>query len=464
MVNNTKITFVFAREGKKSSTTYGGFANRLQKTGNLQDTDVDTVALENLLYILREDGTASIIDTVTQKDLRDNALVYFKSWQSLPNEAAALARYLLHQGVTFADTLALGKGNSKLVTMYRQWGEGIRIPNTIYTTKNENLIKLLHSDMSKDLIGEKFILKDVEGAKGKLNFYVTANEAEKILDDYPDVRFMCQRYVPNDGDIRIGVYGSVARFVLSRVGNGTSHLNNTSAGGKGTLVPATDLSSRVRTLAEKAARASELQVAGVDVIQDKHTKKWFVLEVNQGSQIVTGAFTEENMRVFIEGLKSMTRERKARTRQSPRKVIGRRAHAKLSELNVVSVIAKIDTGAYSSTLHAEDIKVIKDANGSDILQFVIAPSEQLQTKNNENIIIKTNDFFVQRVRSSNGQVQERYSIRTKISLDGIRFPATLTLSDRSEMGYPLLIGRRLLRSRFIVNVELNESNELKWNY
>ena len=42
--------------------------------------------------------------------------------------------------------------------------------------------------------------------------------------------------------------------------------------------------------------------------------------------------------------------------------------------------------------------------------------------------------------------------------------ASITLSDRSAMGYPLLVGRKLLRSRFIVNVELNEQNEIDWKY
>jgi hypothetical protein len=80
------------------------------------------------------------------------------------------------------------------------------------------------------------------------------------------------------------------------------------------------------------------------------------------------------------------------------------------------------------------------------------------------LTIKTTDFFDQKVRSSNGHLEHRYSIKTKITVEGRTVPVVLTLSNRSEMGYPLLIGRRVIRSRFIVNVELNEDNQAEWKY
>lgn len=454
-MNKPTIVMVFAKERQPTSTKYGGFAARLKKQSNFPDATTLTVALENLVYKIDETGGAKVYDAPSGFDLGDASFVYLKGWQSMPNEAAALAHYLHGKGVGFADTLALGKGTSKLVTLFRQWAAGLRVPATLYSASMAPVLAELRSGY----LGERFIMKDTEGAKGQLNFRVDAMGAKEIFELHPDVSFVFQRFIPNSGDYRIGVYGEEPRFVLHRKGSGEGHLNNTSAGGVGTYVPVEKAPKSALALAKRAARASELQVAGVDVIQDSETKRWYVLEVNQGSQIVTGAFTEENMRAFNEALESQLRSRIARTRMRSRKVIGRRAIAKFPELGVDAVVAKIDTGAYSSTLHAEDISVLDGE-----LRFSIVPSDRLRTSTNKTVEIATRDFFTQKVRSSNGHVQERYSIRTKISLDGIRFSAILTLSDRSQMGYPLLVGRKLLRSRFLVNVELDENNEASWKY
>mgnify|MGYP000918592887 FL=1 len=197
--------------------------------------------------------------------------------------------------------------------------------------------------------------------------------------------------------------------------------------------------------------------------QNKHTKKWYILEVNQGSQIVTGAYASVNSTLFNDGLRLLLRQNMKRRRSKPRKIIGRRAIAILPELNIESVVAKIDTGAYSSTLHAVNIHVEKKGAAEELV-FDIIPGEFIQTKSGKTETHRVRDFYTQKVRSSNGHIQVRYTIKTKISLDNIRFMASITLSDRSAMGYPLLIGRKLLRSRFIVNVELNEQNEIDWKY
>ena len=464
-MNSTKpfVAIVFPTERSETSTRFDGFGRRLQKAGGFPDHDIVTVALENLAYSIDEDGQAHVINVPTGHDLADAAFVYLKSWEVMPEEAAALAQYLFYSGVAFVDTLALGMGISKLVTMFRMWGNGVRVPYTLYVRRSDRLSEVLSSEQGA-LLGETFILKDIIGAKGKMNFLVSRDEALKIIAENPEVHFICQRFIPNDGDYRVGIYMDKPGFIIKRVGSGESHLNNTSAGGHAEYVPVDQAPTRLITIAKKASRASELQVAGVDVIQDSQTKKMFVLEVNQGSQIVTGAFVQENIAAFNEHMNAALKGRYARTRKQPRRMIGRRSIAKLPELGIDRVVAKIDTGAYSSTLHAENIRVEHDADGDRVLSFEIAPSDQLQTQSMQPITTSTKDFFVQKVRSSNGQVQERYSIKTKMNLEGRIFPAIVTLSDRSEMGFPLLIGRRLLRSRFLVNVELNEENESEWKY
>lgn len=454
------IVFVFSQQGTQNSTRYSGFATRLQKAPGFPDADVITVALANLVYRIDEDGSATVKDVVSGFDLGEADFVYFKSWRSMPNEAAALGHYLLGRGVAFADTLVLGKGTSKLVTLFRQWRHGLKVPTTLYSLDNS----MLRKELATGILGEKFVMKDAEGSKGKNNFLVTAPEVQSLLEKHSNTQFIFQRFIPNNGDYRVGVYGEEARFVLCRKSVGLSHLNNTSAGGVGEYMRVKDVSKDMLRIAAKAADASDLQIAGVDVIQDKNTKRWFVLEVNQGSQIVTGALTDENMAGFNRGLSSMVRNRLPRLRTKPRKVIGRRAVVQLPGLDVVSAIAKIDTGAYSSALHAENIREIMVNQGEKALAFDIVPGDTLKTAGNKVVRVVVGDYFTQKVKSSNGHVEERYSIRTPLSVDGIRFSATLTLSDRSAMGYPLLIGRKILRSRFMVNVELDEDHKVTWKY
>lgn len=456
------IVFVFPVERANSSTRYAGFGRRLKKAGGLPDQPIVTVALENLAFITRENGEAQVIDTVTGVDIGDASFVYLKSWEVMPEEACALANFLFYKGVPFIDTLALGTGISKLATMFRMWGHGIAMPNSIYIRRADRLKEFLASEYAS-ILGERFIVKDIIGAKGRMNFLVDRKEANDILDNNEQVHFICQRYIPNDGDYRVGVYVDDARFIIKRVGSGDSHLNNTSAGGTASYVPVEEAPKQLIQTAQKASRAAELQIAGVDVIRDRVTKKWYILEVNQGSQIVTGAFVDEGIKAFNIGLTTAIRQRKARARKLPTRVIGRRAIAKLPEVGITSVVAKIDTGAYTSTLHADNIRIEKE-NDDDVLVFDIIPAQHVHTDNEQVQTLRLKEFFIQKVRSSNGHTQVRYSFKTKITLEKRHFLATLTLSDRSEMGYPLLIGRRMLRSRFMVNVELDENNKSEWKF
>lgn len=456
------VVFVFSFEGSSTSTRYGGFAKRLQKAGGLKDCEVLTVALENLLFIVQEDGSADVIDSVSGQSLSMAALVYMKARWGLPEEASTLAFFLLYKGIPFMDTSALGSVMSKISTSFRLWGNGVSVPFTLYSRRHDLLLNLLNQYQT--VLGEKFILKDAQGAKGKINFFVTLEEVPNILAQYPDIQFIAQRFIPNSGDYRVGVYANKSSFVIKRVGSGESHLNNTSAGGKAEYIATDKMPKRLLRLAEKAAMAVDLQIAGVDVIVDESTNKPYVLEVNQGSQIVTGAFVDENIRALNVALEGAVCNRYSRTRKQPNRMIGRRASVRLKSLGVEKVIAKVDTGAYSSTLHADNIHVSQNSQGDSELVFDIYPSERLATVDSKVQTIKTTDFFDQKVRSSNGQVQHRYSIKTRISVEGRILPVVLTLSDRSEMGYPLLIGRRVLRSRFLVNVELNEDNKAEWSY
>lgn len=457
-MNKPLVVFVFTNEGSATSTKYGGFAQRLRKHGGLQNVDVLNVALENLAFRIDAGGKADVIDTASNTSLSTSSFVYLKTWEAMPEEACALGKYLEGRGIPFADELAAQVGVSKLATMMRLWASEIAVPDSLYIRRHDRLVEYIRKTGWQS--EEQFILKDIVGSKGKLNFLTTIKNLHTILKKHPNVNFVCQKYIENDGDWRIGVYAHKAAFAIKRKGSPRqSHLNNISAGGEAVYIPVEKVDPKLLKTAILAAQASHLAIAGVDTITDKHTKKSFVLEVNQGSQIVTGAFTEENIAAFNAALEELTPLRLSKTRQKPLKMIGRRALIKLPDLGVSQAVAKIDTGAYSSTLHAENMRL----DGEELV-FDINPAAGFVTSDNQTQTIRTKDFFTQKVRSSNGQVEQRYSIRTTLVIEGKVIKTVLTLSDRTNMGYPLLVGRRVIRSRFLINVELSERAKKEWKY
>lgn len=112
---------------------------------------------------------------------------------------------------------------------------------------------------------------------------------------------------------------------------------------------------------------------------------------------------------------------------------------------VSNVPAKIDTGADSSSVWASNIQVTKDG----ILEFsLFGPESPLYTGQ----ILRRKDYKVAVVRSSNGAEQIRYRTHITLTIGGRRVVAFCTLSDRTANNFPVLIGRRTIKNRFIVDV------------
>lgn len=125
----------------------------------------------------------------------------------------------------------------------------------------------------------------------------------------------------------------------------------------------------------------------------------------------------------------------------------------------ISVPAKIDTGAYRSSIHATDIKLVI-VDGKKILKFCILGHKNSPIKRQ----LQSDHFELVDVRSSNGQVAERYWVKLKVKIANKIFYTSFTLTDRSSNVYPILIGRNALSGRFIVDVTkagFNTENMLK---
>ena len=131
----------------------------------------------------------------------------------------------------------------------------------------------------------------------------------------------------------------------------------------------------------------------------------------------------------------------------PRKVIGTFELVEFPEFHVKGAVAKIDTGAYTGALHCTNIKVEKTPEGRRLHFAPLGDTSQ------EVVMDK---FAIRNVKSSNGENQKRYFVSTYILVRGEKYPISITLADRSEMRWPVLIGRRFLRhNHFLVDVSKN---------
>lgn len=111
--------------------------------------------------------------------------------------------------------------------------------------------------------------------------------------------------------------------------------------------------------------------------------------------------------------------------------------------------AKVDTGAYSGALYATHVRQKKDEKDRKYIEFYL-----LGNKASKQILY---DYYKRDVRSAHGHVNSRYVVKLNIQLKGKVYETEIGLSDRSDMKFPVLIGRKFLREHnMIVDVIVNE--------
>lgn len=135
-------------------------------------------------------------------------------------------------------------------------------------------------------------------------------------------------------------------------------------------------------------------------------------------------------------------------------IIGRLEKVDIPEWNLYDLEAKIDTGAYTSSLHCHHIEEFEQGDRTFVRFNLLDPSHEAYNEK----LFELPVYKSKSVKSSNGQSEERTIIRTTIVLAGRQLQAEFSLTDRSEMRYPLLIGRKLLRGRFLVDVSRQFKN------
>ncbi|HSP11593.1 MAG TPA: RimK/LysX family protein [Salegentibacter sp.] len=137
-------------------------------------------------------------------------------------------------------------------------------------------------------------------------------------------------------------------------------------------------------------------------------------------------------------------------------VIGRFDKADFPALHLNDIAIKVDTGAYTSSIHCENIR---EENDLLLCTFL---DEEHPLYNGKEFTFK--DYDIVFVRSSNGIIQKRYQVESTIKIFNKVYKISLSLSSRQEMRFPVLIGRKFLTKKFIVDTEFTDvSFNLKQN-
>lgn len=128
-------------------------------------------------------------------------------------------------------------------------------------------------------------------------------------------------------------------------------------------------------------------------------------------------------------------------------IIGWQEWVCLPDLKIDAIKAKIDTGARTSALHAFKIHPFSDG-GLAYVRFAVHPVQRHRIPEIECVARVVDERIV---TSSNGQKQKRFVIQTPITIGQMVWEIELTLTNRDEMGFRMLLGREALRKRFFVN-------------
>ncbi len=125
-------------------------------------------------------------------------------------------------------------------------------------------------------------------------------------------------------------------------------------------------------------------------------------------------------------------------------ILGRSDRIHLPGLGLKNIHAKIDTGAYTSSLHCSRAEVVHGK-----LEFVLLDEEHPEFTG---MTFSVDTFTERDIKNSFGVAEKRYVIQTTVKIYDEEIMTEFSLSDRDALRFPILLGRKVLRDRFLIDV------------
>lgn len=134
-------------------------------------------------------------------------------------------------------------------------------------------------------------------------------------------------------------------------------------------------------------------------------------------------------------------------KQLLKRTIGRAESVDLPDIGLSGLEAKVDTGAYSCSIHCHSLKKI-EKDGKELIKVTfIHPAD----KTKEEKVIFFENFSTKRIKNSFGHSEKRFMVKTNLEIFGKKYLTEFSLSNRENLRFPLLIGRKFLKARFVVD-------------
>ncbi len=273
-------------------TETAAFFEQVSKSNTIP-INYECVGYDELMYFINGSATR-VINIVSGEDLAKYHFIYFKNHHKREFSSSA-AEYLRYKGRAFADKeFNQYMSASKLSEYMRLSCYGVNVPPTICAATS--ILKVKYSELTT-VLGSPFVLKEMHSDKGKFNYIIKNEEDFKdILAKAPEAHvYLAQKFIPNNGYYRIYVMGKEVELAIYRSPTThkdrlKDHLNKPRGSVNAVNVPLDEAPGEAQELAIRAADCMNRQVAGVDLIHDKETGQWYVLETNNDPQIRTGSF------------------------------------------------------------------------------------------------------------------------------------------------------------------------------
>ncbi len=129
-------------------------------------------------------------------------------------------------------------------------------------------------------------------------------------------------------------------------------------------------------------------------------------------------------------------------------IIGRVEKISLPDLQLKGIDAKIDTGAYTSSLHCKIVGE-SEVDGIKYVHFIPLKAKN-RVRNAQPYCAPAIDK--KPVKSSNGMEESRYFVKLKVKIGDRVIRTEFSLTNRNGMKNTILLGRKFLRKRFLVDV------------
>lgn len=127
------------------------------------------------------------------------------------------------------------------------------------------------------------------------------------------------------------------------------------------------------------------------------------------------------------------------------RILGRSDRVDLPQLGVYDIHAKVDTGAYTSSLHCQSAEVV-----DEVLEFVLLDEEHPEFTGTR---FRFTEYEVRDIRNSFGDIERRFVIVTTMRIFDEDITTEFSLCNRGSLKFPVLIGRKILRDRFLIDVD-----------